>query len=107
LARTMLPRPFPRAVVRDLLGIVRALYRAELARETVDRTRVERLRQIGLLFREALDMGIKYEPDTIGGRAAMVKAERATEQLGAFVADSELMAPAVAATGERLRQRGR
>jgi hypothetical protein len=49
-------------------------------------------------------MGVKYAPDTIGGRAARAKAERATQQLGEFVADSELMAPAVAATAERLRR---
>ena len=37
----------------------------------------------------------RYEPDTMAGRAAVVKAERATALLGEFVASSELMAPAV------------
>lgn len=103
----MLPLPFPREAVRDLLGITRALYRGAAGRVSPDCVRVERLLQIGLLFREALEMGIKYAPDTIGGRAARAKAERATTALGEFVAESELMAPAVAATAERLSRRGR
>jgi hypothetical protein len=99
----MLPLPFPRDVVRDLLGITRALFRAERAKPNPDAARVERLRQIGLLYRAAMDLGTRYEPDTIAGRAARTKAERATAVLGEFVAGSELMAPAVAATAERLR----
>lgn len=102
----MLPLPFPREVVRDLLGITRALYRAEVAKPNPDRSRVERLLQIGQLYRTALEMA-KYAPDTIGGRAARAKAERATAALGEYVADSELMAPAVAATAAGLRRRGR
>lgn len=74
----MLPLPFPREAVRDLLGITRALYRGEVAKPNPDRTHVERLFQIGQLYRTALEMGMKYAPDTIGGRAARAKAERAT-----------------------------
>lgn len=106
-SRTPFPRPFPRAVVRDLLGIVRTLYRAEASKAPVARARVEQLRQIGELYRLALEMGTKYEPDTMAGRAAVVKVERATLLLGEFVAASELVAPAVAATAERIRRRGR
>jgi hypothetical protein len=100
----MLPRPFPREVVRDLLGITRALFRAERAKPNPDVTRVERLRQIGELYREAMDMGTRYGANTMAGRAARIKAERATTVLGEFVAESELMAPAVAASAERLRR---
>lgn len=100
----MLPLPFPREVVRDLLGIARALYRSEVAKTPIDRGRVEQVTQIGLLYKDALALGTRYEPDTIAGRAARIKAERATAALGAFVAESELMAPAVAATAERLKR---
>ena len=107
-SRTPFPRPFPRVVVRDLLGIVRALYRGEVARVPVDSARVEQLRQIGELYRLALEMGTKYEPDTMAGRAAIVKAERATVLLGEFVGSSdELTVLAVAATAERMRRRAR
>jgi hypothetical protein len=79
------------------------LYRSEVAKTPVDRARVEQLTPIGLLYKEALHLGTQYAPDTIAGRAAPIEAERATVALGAFVAESELMAPAVAATAERLR----
>ena len=97
--------PFPRDPVRDLLGITRALYRAELGSESPDPGRLGRLLEIGKQYRLALDLGSKYPPDTMAGRAARSWAEKATAALGAFVAESpELMAPAVAATAERLRR---
>jgi hypothetical protein len=70
--------PFPREAVRDLLGITRALYRAELAAPSPDRGKLERLHQIGKEFRMALDLGAKYEPDTMAGRAARGWADQAT-----------------------------
>jgi hypothetical protein len=99
----MLPLPFPREAVRDLLGITRALYRAEKARPNLDAARLECILEIGKQFRLALDLS-RYDPDTMGGRAARSWAEKATQALGELVADSELMAPAVAATAERLRR---
>lgn len=102
----MLPLPFAREVVRDLLGITRALFRAECAKANPDAARVERLRQIGMLYREALDMGTRCEPDSMGRRAARSKAERATTSLGEFVAESDLMAPAVEEAAKRLRRVG-
>jgi hypothetical protein len=75
-------------VVRDLLGITRALYRAELALPPprADRLRLDRLEEIGKQFRRALDLS-KGEPDTMGHRAAWTWAERATQALGEFVGD--------------------
>jgi hypothetical protein len=49
----MLPLPFPREVVMDLLGIARALYRSEVAKTPVHRGRVEQVTQIGMLYKEA------------------------------------------------------
>jgi hypothetical protein len=103
LARTTLPLPFPREVVRDLLGIAPALYRSEIAKTPVDRVSIEQLTQIGLLYKEALNLGTRYAPDTIAGRAARIKADRATVALGAFVAESA-HTPAVAATAQRFRR---
>jgi hypothetical protein len=96
--------PFPKEAVRDLLGITRALYRAEKAMPALNAARLEQLLEIGKQFRLALDLS-KFEPDTMGGRAARSWAEKATKALGQFVADSELMAPAVAATAARLGRR--
>ena len=98
-----LPRPLPREIVRDLLGITRALYRAELVKPTTDRARMERLVGIGQQFRRALDMSARYGADTMAGRAAFEAARNATEQLGDLVADSAELTHAVAATAARLR----
>ena len=78
----------PRGVVRDLLGITRALYRAELALPPprADRLRLERLEEIGKLFRRALELS-RGEPDTMGHRAAWSWAEQATQALGEFVGE--------------------
>lgn len=101
---TMLPIPFPQEVVRDLLGITRALYRAEQAKANPDPSRLARLEDVGRQYRQAIDLGRKCGPDTMGGRAAISWAERATEGLGQYVADCEPIA--VAASAARLR-RGR
>lgn len=100
----MLALPFPKEAVRDLLGITRALYRAEVARDPSRAGRLERLLEIGKQYRLALDMGTKCGPDTIGNRAARGWAEKATLALGEYVAKSEMMAPAVAASAARLRR---
>ena len=78
----------PRGVVRDLLGVTRALYRAELALPPprADRVRLDRLEEIGKQFRRALDLS-RGEPDTMGHRAAWNWAEQATQALGEFVGD--------------------
>ena len=97
--------PFPREVVRDLLGITRALYRAESSKPSPDPALRARLEQIGRQYRRALELGTKYEPDTMAGRAARREAEEATLALGELVADSAmLIAPAVAAAAHRLRR---
>jgi hypothetical protein len=106
LARSMLPLPFPKEAVRDLLGITRALFRAERSKPTPDPSRLARLEEIGKQYRLAIDMGGKCGPDTIGNRAARSWAEKATLALGEYVAMSDLMAPAVAATAKKLSRRG-
>jgi hypothetical protein len=95
----------PHATVRDLLGITRALYRAELAAPPPrsDRRRLDRLEEIGKHFRLALDLAARSPPDTMGHRAAWDRAEKATRALGEFVAESEALAMAVRATARKMR----
>lgn len=96
--------PLPREVVRDLLGITRALYRAELALPPprADALRLAKLAEIGTHFRRALDLS-KGEPDTMGHRAAWSWAERATVALADFVGETMTVAPAVRAAAAKLR----
>jgi hypothetical protein len=57
----------PKDAVRDLPGITRALYRAEMAKAVLNAARLEQLLEIGKQFRLALDLS-KFEPDIMGGR---------------------------------------
>ena len=101
--------PFPVEAVRDLLGITRALYRAELKAPPprADKLRRERLEQIGKNYRLALELAAKCEAGTMGRRAAWGWAEKATAALGEFVAesmsDSVRLVDAVEATAAKLR----
>lgn len=61
---------FFREAVRDLLGITRALYRAELAMRRADKARLDKLEEIGKQYKLALELSSKCPPDTMGGRAA-------------------------------------
>jgi len=76
-----MPPAFPHVAVRDLIGIVRAMYLVEQ-----DKTRRAELAEIGKQLRDAADLARKVAPDTLGGKAAMRRAEGATDHLCAIVA---------------------
>jgi hypothetical protein len=96
----------PREIVRDLLGITRALYRAEFALPPPrsNRLRLDHLEEIGKKFGRALDLS-RGDPDTMGHRAAWSWAEQATQALGEFVGDEMQLGPVLQATAKRLRRR--
>jgi hypothetical protein len=60
--------------------------------------------EIGKQYRQALDLGTKCEPDTMGGRAAVSWAEKATAALGEFVGEDMTVGAAVRATVAQLRR---
>jgi hypothetical protein len=102
----MAPRnrqPLPRGVVRDLLGITRALYRAELALPPprADRQRLDQLEEVGRMFRRALELS-RHEPDTMGHRAAWSWAEKATAALGVYVGEDLRLGPVLRASAAKL-----
>jgi hypothetical protein len=103
----MLPLQLPQEAVRDLLGNHARALPCGGSQVTPRPRRLERFQQIGQLFREALEMGLRCAPDSLGRRSAISQAEQATELLGQVVADSELLEAAVDTTAERLRRRGR
>jgi hypothetical protein len=94
----------PRGVVRDLLGIIRALYRAELpaAPDPMQRARLAKLEEIGKMLRIALELS-RMEHDTIGHRAARGWAERGAAALGAFIGENLTVAAVLRASVEKLR----
>jgi hypothetical protein len=92
----------PLSVIRDLLGITRALYRAELEAAPRDRRTLEALEQIGQELKLALDMG-KHQPGSMAAVAAWNWAEQATFKLGEIVRDMPI-APAVKASVARMKR---
>lgn len=96
----------PLETVRDLLGIVRALYRAERGHTPVGAKRLRELEAIGRELRTALEMARKTpDPDTLGHRAAWNRAERATQRLIELVDDFVPARPAILASAAKVRRR--
>jgi hypothetical protein len=95
--------PLPRESVRDLLGIVRALYRATDPRDVVRR---QALTEVGRDLRAALVGSRGTHPGTIQHVEAWVAAERGTRRLGELIATDEAqpLAPLVRAVASRIRQ---
>jgi hypothetical protein len=93
----------PRGVVRDLLGITRAMYRQEVAAGGHP-VRLQTLVDIGKMLRTALELS-KVAPDTIGHRAAWGWAGKAVTALGDYVAiaDAPALAAVLRASAEKLR----
>ncbi len=94
-------RPFPLDVVRDLLGIARALYRATREATPEDARALSALEEIGRELRLALDLG-KSGPGTLGSRAAWKRAEQATLALGTWVGEATPVGPALRATAAKI-----
>lgn len=91
--------------MRDLLGIVRALYRAE--NEMIP-SRAQRLRDLEMIGRElgaTLELARKSpDPDSLGHRAAWDRAERALARLATLVDDAQPLRPALDATAAKVRR---
>ena len=94
--------PFPFEAVRDLLGIVRALYASEKAQQAGDR-RLAAIRRIGRELRAAVDLALEYEPLTLGHAAAWHRAEQATLAIADLVDVTTPLQPTLRAATQRVR----
>lgn len=99
---TLRADPFPFEQVRDLLGIVRAMYAAAKARGAGERHLLT-LRHIGTELRCAVDLALEHEPKTMGHAAAWQRAERATRGLGDLVDCTTPLEPTIEAAVRRIR----
>jgi hypothetical protein len=84
---------FPHEPVRDLIGIARAMFLCEQ-----DRTRQAELAELGKALRDAAELARKAPPDSLGTKAAMKRAEEATDRLCRLV-DGDLLLLVHAAAG--------
>ena len=96
---------FPFEAVRDLLGILRALYAADRARGAGAR-RLADIRAVALELRRAMELALEHEDGTAGHRAALRKAETATQRLADLVDVTTPLEPTLLAAGKRVRLGG-
>lgn len=95
------PCPLPRELVRDLLGITRALYRATLAEDPTNAQLLQALTSIGKTYRRSLQTCLRCGPETIAHLDAVRDAERATKALGKLVNHTMSVPALVRATARR------
>ena len=97
--------PFPFEAVRDLLGILRAMYAADKAAGAGAR-RLAAVEEVARELRRAVDLALEYGPGTLGHAAAWERAETATSRLVDLADVTTPIEPTLRAAGERVLQRG-
>ena len=103
----LVPRaqPFPFEAVRDLIGILRAMYAAERAgRHDVQRLR--RIRSVAERLHLAQELALEHDPETLGHAAAWRHAERATQELGELIDLTTPLEPTLEAASRRVTDVG-
>jgi hypothetical protein len=98
--------PFPFEAVRDLLGILRALYAADKARGAGSR-RLSFIRRVAMELRGAVDLALEHKEGSLGHAAAWKKAERATHLLADLVDVTTALEPMLLIAGARVRGKPR
>jgi hypothetical protein len=93
--------PFPFEAVRDLIGILRAMYATAKA-EGNDR-RFTVIRRVGRQLRVAIDLALEHEPGTAGYAKAWRQAESATLELSGLVDCTTPLEPTLDAATRRVR----
>ncbi len=97
------PEPFPFEAVRDLVGILRAMY-AVARRQGSGERRLATIRSVGDSLRQALDLAMEHAPGTLGHAAAWQRAEHATKALGDLADVTTPLEPMLEAAGDRVRR---
>lgn len=99
--------PLPVEVVRDLLGIARAMYAAFSKMGPEYGTHLMKLRGIGFQLQLALDKAKQGGPGTFAMRSAWLISEKAAQDLAAMVDKYMPAQVLIRATGERLARKNR
>jgi hypothetical protein len=82
--RVRLPGPLVPRHVDDALGLVRLLYAMERERVALDLARLHALLAIGKELADVADLARRCKPDSVGGRAAVTRADAAGARLVAL-----------------------
>ena len=99
--------PLPVEVVRDLLGVARAMYAAfeKLGPEYSEQR--FRLRGVGFQLQLALDKAAQGGPGTFANRCAWLIAGKAAKDLGEIIGERVPALALIQASGERLAKKNR
>jgi hypothetical protein len=93
--------PFPFEAVRDLLGVVRAMYGAAKA-AGAGRVELARIARVGGDLGRAIDLAADARPGTLAFAAAWKRAEDATRRVGDLVDALTPAEPLVVAARKRV-----
>ncbi len=99
--RALREAPFPFETVRDLLGILRAMYACTRKQAGAER-RLALIEQVGRELGKATDMARMYPRGSLGFTAAWERAESAVRRLGELVDCTTPLEPALKVVGERI-----
>lgn len=102
ISRTQRTEPLPVDALRDLLGLVRAIYLAALKRGA-GRGELQRIERIGRLLKNAIELS-DSPPGSIGFSSAWNQAEMATREVGDIISVFERAEPVIAAAVKRIRR---
>lgn len=99
----LVPRsdPFPFEAVRDLVGIVRAMYSAGRAAHAGE-SRLRELRDVAVQLKTAIDLALEHAPGTLAHAAAWLRAEDAARRLGDVIDCTTPLEPTLAAARRRV-----
>ncbi len=75
---------FPLEAVRDLLGVVRAIY-AAAKQSGASRNELMKIAKVGKELADSIELAQSTRPGTMGRRAAWERAEQATRKVGDLV----------------------
>ncbi len=101
-----LAAPFPFEAVRDLIGILRAMYAAE-RRGRSDAQRLRRIQAVAERLQLAQELALEHDPETLGHAAAWRHAERATQDVGELIDLTTPLEPTLEAAARRVTDLGR
>lgn len=94
--------PFPFEAVRDLLGILRAMYAAAQAHGAPER-HLDAIRRVAVELRRSADLALEHEPGTLGYSAAWHRADMALRQLQDLADCTAPLEPVLASAARRIR----
>lgn len=100
--------PFPAAAVRDLRGVLRAMYREQREQGAAPET-LARIETVGRELKKALELHREFgdRPRTMGHRAAWKAAEEGAHAAGQLVDELYPIAPIIRATATRIARGGK